>query len=331
MKLPVEPVEPAAAPPIQDLPAPVQTRNPRALAWTRRRRSLAGIWRTYRKSTMGVIGLVILLFFVGLAVFAPLLADAEGLKSTRVTREDIAPCTFAETPCPPSWKNPLGTDDRGRSIVTLTIWGTRVSLFVGVAATIVSMTIGSLIGIAAAYFGGWKEAVLMRVTDWILVIPFLPLAIVLASLPRFGRSIWTIVFVIGVSSWPATARLVRAQALSVKTRPYVERARALGAGHWHLVSRHILPNVFPVIFANTILTVAVAILTETALSFLGLGDPLRVSWGTMLEFAFGAGAASIGAWWWLVPPGVAIVLVVLGFTMCGYALDEVINPRLRER
>jgi peptide/nickel transport system permease protein len=280
---------------------------------------------------MGMIGLVMLTFFIAIAVLAPFISDADGLKATKVTREDIAPCTFAETPCPPSLKHPLGTDDRGRSVLTLTIWGSRVSLFVGLAATVISMTIGSLVGIAAAYFGGWKEAILMRFTDWILVIPFLPLAIVLASLPRFGRSIWTIVFVIGISSWPATARLVRAQALSVKTRPYVERARALGAGHWHLVSRHILPNVFPVIFANTILTVAVAILSETALSFLGLGDPLRVSWGKMLEFAFGAGAASIGAWWWLVPPGVAIVLVVLAFTMCGYALDEVINPRLRER
>jgi peptide/nickel transport system permease protein len=326
------PIEPAEARPVEDVPPPASPpRSPRAIAWARRRRSLTRIWRTYRKSPMGMIGLIMLAVFIGIAVLAPFISDADGLKATRVTREDIAPCTFAETPCPPSLKNPLGTDDRGRSILTLTIWGSRVSLFVGLAATIISMSIGSLVGIAAAYFGGWKEAILMRITDWILVIPFLPLAIVLASLPRFGRSIWTIVFVIGITSWPATARLVRAQALSVKTRAYVERARALGAGHWHLVSRHILPNVFPVIFANTILTVAVAILSETALSFLGLGDPLRVSWGTMLEFAFAAGAASIGAWWWLIPPGVAIVLVVLAFTMCGYALDEVINPRLRER
>jgi peptide/nickel transport system permease protein len=326
------PIEPAEGRPVVEVPPPTSPpKSPRAIAWARRRRSLTRIWRTYRESPMGMIGLVMLTFFIAIAILAPLISDADGLKATRVTREDIAPCTFAETPCPPSLKNPLGTDDRGRSILTLMIWGSRVSLFVGLAATVISMTIGSLVGIAAAYFGGWKEAILMRLTDWILVIPFLPLAIVLASLPRFGRSIWTIVFVIGISSWPATARLVRAQALSVKTRPFVERARALGAGHWHLVSRHILPNVFPVIFANTILTVAVAILSETALSFLGLGDPLRVSWGTMLEFAFGAGAASTGAWWWLIPPGVAIVLVVLAFTMCGYALDEVINPRLRER
>ena len=119
---------------------------------------------------------------------------------------------------------------------------------------------------------------------------------------------------------------MRAQALSVKTRPYVERSRGLGASNWHLISRHILPNVGPLIFANTILTVAIAILSETTLSFLGLGDPLAVSWGTILEFAFSSGAATTGKWWWLLPPGLAIVFVVLAFTMVGFALDEILNP-----
>jgi peptide/nickel transport system permease protein len=140
-----------------------------------------------------------------------------------------------------------------------------------------------------------------------------------------------IILVIGATSWPSTSRLVRAQVLSVKTRPYVERARALGAGHWHMTTRHILPNVGPIIFANTVLLVAIAILSETTLSFLGLGDPLSISWGTILEAAFNAGASTAGNWWWLVPPGLSIVLVVLAFTMCGYALDEILNPRLRRR
>jgi peptide/nickel transport system permease protein len=117
----------------------------------------------------------------------------------------------------------------------------------------------------------------------------------------------------------------------VKTRPYVERARGLGASNSHLITRHILPNVGPLIFANTILTVAIAILSETTLSFLGLGDPTRVSWGSILDFAFSAGAASAGNWWWLIPPGLAIVFVVLAFTMCGFALDEILNPKLRAR
>jgi peptide/nickel transport system permease protein len=161
------------------------------------------------------------------------------------------------------------------------------------------------------------------------VIPFLPLAIVLASI--LGPSLFVIIVVIGVTSWPSTARIVRAQSLTVKTRPYVERARALGAGHWHLTSRHILPNVGPLIFANTVLLIAIAILSETTLSFLGLGDPLSTSWGTTLSAAFGSGAASAGQWWWLLPPGLAIVFVVLAFTLCGFALDEILNPRLRER
>ena len=168
----------------------------------------------------------------------------------------------------------------------------------------------------------------MRFTDWFLVIPFLPLAIVLAAI--LGQSLFIIALVIGITTWPGTARVVRAQVLTLKERPYVERARALGAGHRQIIGRHILPNVFPLIFANTILVVAVAILTETTLSFLGLGDPFSVSWGSILESAFAEGAISLGAWWYLVPPGLCIVLVVLGFTMCGYAFDEILDPRLRK-
>ena len=281
---------------------------------------MARTWRAFRRSKMGMTGLVILVFFVLVALLAPLLAARETITATGAEGVPLQA---------PSAAFPLGTDNLGRSVLALTIWGSRISLLVGLVATLISMLIGSVVGIAAGHFGRWRDSLLMRITDWFLAIPFLPLAIVLASL--LGPSIWNIAFVIGITSWPGTARLVRAQALSVKTRPYVERARALGAGNWHLITRHILPNVFPLIFANTILVVAVAILSETTLSFLGLGDPLSVSWGTILEFAFSSGAATGGWWWWLVAPGVAIVLVVLAFTMCGYALDEILNPRLRKR
>jgi len=190
------------------------------------------------------------------------------------------------------------------------------------------MVIGTLVGIASGHFTGWVGGGLSRLTEWFLVIPFLPLAIVLDTvvetrLPDVSP-IYTLIFVIGITSWAATARLIRAQTLSIEARPYLERARALGAGHWRQMNRYVLPNVMPLVFANTTLTVAGAILTETTLSFLGLGDPF-------LEDAFAHGAISYGAWWWLFPPGIAIVLVVLAFTLVGRALETIMNPRLRDR
>ena len=302
-------------------PPPEVPKNPRAIAWTRRRLSARRVWKTYRKNKLGMLGLYVLIFFAFVAIFAPFLADKQGLEAT-------CPCN-GKPFSPPSAEFPLGTDNFGRSVLTLTIWGSRISLAVGLFATAISMLIGSFVGIVAGYRGRTTETILMRLTDWFLVIPFLPLAIVLASV--LNRSLGVIILVIGVTSWPSTARIVRAQVLSVKTRPYVERSRALGASGWHLNLRHILPNVGPLIFANTILTVAIAILSESTLAFLGLGDPLSISWGTILDFAFSSGAAYAGQWWWIVPPGLAIVFVVLAFTLCGFALDEILNPKLRER
>jgi peptide/nickel transport system permease protein len=294
--------------------------SPRRIRRERRKRAFLDAWRIFRKNKFGAVGLSILVLFGLMAIFADVLVPAERLSVIDATGAPLAP---------PTSGYPLGTDEAGRSILDLVIQGSQISLLVGLLATVISMGIGSVVGIAAGYYGGWVSAVLMRIVDWFLVIPFLPLAIVLASL--LGRGILIIAFVIGVTTWAGTARLVRAQVLTLKERPYVERARALGASNFHLIRRHILPNVFPLIFANTVLVVAVAILAETTLSFLGLGDPFNISWGTMLELAFERGSISLGAWWYLIPPGVCIVLVVLGFTMCGYALDEVLDPRLRQR
>jgi peptide/nickel transport system permease protein len=314
---PVGPPSPGAV----EAPPPPPPSSPRQIAWIRRKRAFLRVALTYRRNALGMTGLVILVFFVLVAVFAPVLADPEGLNPT-------CPCT-GDPFSPPSAQFPFGTDDLGRSILTLTIWGARPSLIVGLFATLIAMALGAAIGLVAGYYGRTTETVLMRFTDWFLVIPFLPLAIVLASI--LEPSTFVIILVIGLTSWPSTARIVRSQVLSVKERSYVERARALGAGNWHMITRHILPNVGPLIFANTILTVAIAILTESTLAFLGLGDPLNISWGTILDSAFSNAAASAGNWWWLMPPGLAIVLVVLAFTLCGFALDEILNPRLRGR
>ena len=209
------------------------------------------------------------------------------------------------------------------------MWGTRISLFVGLAATVVTMALGSVIGIVAGFFGGRTDAAMMRVTEWFLVIPFLPLAIVLATI--LGRSIWNIILVIGITSWPSTARLLRAQVLTVKQRLFVDRARSLGASNTYIVKRHILPNVSGLILANATLAVPISILTETTLSFLGLGDPQRASWGKMLNDSFFEGAITRNAWWYFVPPGLGILLVVLAFTLIGQTLEQLVDPRLQGR
>jgi peptide/nickel transport system permease protein len=292
----------------------------RSLARRRRAEAWRRGWRTFRGHRAGTIGLGILVVFTVVALLAPLIAPAEGLQVTKATGGIL------EAPSGEYW---LGTDDKGRSVHTLLISGSRISLFVGLAATFISMVIGTLVGLTSGYFEGWLGAVLFRLTEWFLVIPFLPLAIVMATV--LGRSLVNIVIVIGVTSWPGTALLIRSQTLTIRERPYLERARVLGAGSAHQIRRHILPNVMPMVFANTTLTVAIAILTETTLSFLGLGDPTRVSWGSMLDEAFGVGAITTGAWWFIVPPGVCVVLVVLSFTLVGQALEEVLNPRLGVR
>ena len=299
---------------------PAARLTPRQLARQRRAREARRTWQTFRSHRSGLLGLGVLTFFILVAVFAPLLADPESIEVTKATGGVLEP---------PSAEYPLGTDENGRSILALLIWGSRISLLVGITATVMSMVIGTVVGLTSGFLEGWPARVLYRVTEWFLIIPFIPFAIVLATV--MGRSLVTVIVVIGVLGWAATSLLIRSQTLSLKERPYIERAEALGAGRWHQMTRHILPNVMPMVFANTTLTVALAILAETTLSFLGLGDPTRVSWGTMLEGAFEVGAMTTGAWWYIVPPGVCVVLVVLAFTLVGQALEEVFNPRLRSR
>jgi peptide/nickel transport system permease protein len=268
-----------------------------------------------------MVGLVILVAVVAMALAAPLITDEAGLKAINSTNNP----TWAS----PSEFGPLGTDGLGRDVWTQFVWGSRISLLVGLAATILAMVIGSVVGITAGFFGGAVSAVLMRVTEWFLVIPFLPLAIVLAAI--LGPSVKNIILVIGITSWPSTTRLIQAQVLTLRERDYVDRSRALGASNWHLMSRPILPNVSPLILANTTLTVPIVILSEATLSFLGLGDPSNASWGKMLDDAFESGAVTLEAWWYFVPPGLGILLVVLAFTLVGQALEEILDPRLRDK
>lgn len=287
----------------------------RAITWARRRTAVRRFTSAFRASRSGMVGLVVLLVFITVALAAPLLFPKTLLDVTQATGQPFEP---------PSLSFPLGTDDSGRSVLALVVWGARISLLVGFAATVLSMFIGTSVGIMSGHYRGLTGGTLDRLTDWFLVIPYLPLAIVLATV--LGRSLLNIIIVIGVTSWPGTARIIRAQTLSVSARPYLERSRALGASNRHQMTRHVLPNVMPLVLANTTLAVSISILSETTLSFLGLGDPYNVSWGSILEQGFNAGAISEGAWWYLGAPGVCVVLVVLAFNLIGRAIEEILDP-----
>jgi peptide/nickel transport system permease protein len=215
-------------------------------------------------------------------------------------------------------------------------------MVIGLLATIVTIFLGAFVGIVSGYAGGRVDTVLMRITDFFLVLPTFVLALILAPIildlvgansEFFGIrvTLLVIVVVIGVTSWASTARIIRSQALSVKELAFVGRARVIGSGPGHIMWRHILPNVMNLIVANTVLVFGGSILTETTLSFIGLGDPFAPSWGQVLNAAESAGAMGLGAWWYVVPPSVCIVLVVLAFTLVGSALDDILNPRLRVR
>ncbi|MFF2655500.1 ABC transporter permease [Streptomyces sp. NPDC058045] len=292
-------------------------RSPRALARARRRLAAARFWRSYRSHRAGLWGLGGLLVIALVAICAPLLVGSDSQSVTHASGGPLAP---------PSGDFPLGTDQFGRSVLALLVYGSRVSLTVGLLAAFLCVAIGTVVGIVAGHFRGWFATVLMRVTDWFLVMPTLVLAIALATV--MSRSIWTVIIAIGVTTWPTTARLVRAQTLAVESRPYIERARALGGGHLHVMLRHVLPNVMPLVLAQTTLVISNAILTEATLAFLGLSDPTVTSWGGMLQDAREAGAVSAGDWWYLAPPGIAIALVSLAFTMCGRTIESVLNPKL---
>ncbi|MFE1848730.1 ABC transporter permease [Streptomyces sp. NPDC059489] len=293
------------------------TAAPRALARQRRRAAAARFWREYRTHRAGLFGLAALVLFALVALTAPLTVGSD------VQSVTDAPGKPLESPSP---QFPLGTDQFGRNLLGLVVWGSRVSLLVGLLAAVLSVAIGALIGVTAGHFRGWYATVIMRITDWFLVMPTLVLAIALATV--MSRSLGTIILAIGVTTWPTTARLVRAQTLAVESRPYIERAKALGGGHWHIMSRHVVPNVMPLVLAQTTLIISTAILAEATLAFLGLGDPSIVSWGGLLQDAREAGAVSSGDWWYLVPPGIAIAIVALAFTLCGRAVESVLNPRL---
>ncbi len=269
-------------------------------------------WRRFRRSRAGVIGLCLVVLLVVVALAAPLLAPRDPQTTSMVTLNP-----------PGTPGHPLGTDNLGRDILSGVLWGSRVSLTVGVCAAATAVLLGVFIGSLAGYYGGWADAVLGRITELFQVIPRFVLALLVVAL--FGSGLWKLIAVIGILSWPQAARVVRGQVMALRGAAYVDAARVLGLRNTRIIFSEILPNVLAPVVVIGSLDVAGAILLEASLGFFGLGDPNLVSWGMMLN---NAQAHLREAWWMSVFPGLGISLAVLGFNLMGDGLNDAANPRL---
>jgi len=222
----------------------------------------------------------------------------------------------------------LGTDELGRDLFTQLLYGTRISMIIGLLAAFLSVSIGLILGLFSGYLGKIVDELIMRFTDMFLVLPELPLLIVLIAV--LGPTVWNQVITIGFLGWMGFARVVRSQVLSLKERPFVEAGKALGGGRLHIIGRHILPNVMNLVYVTLAMAVPYAIMSEAYVSFLGLFDPTIMTWGRMLHDALEQ-SSGVERWWWIVPPGLCIAAISTSFILIGYALDEILNPKIRER
>lgn len=291
--------------------------------WARRMgKSLRDQFALFRQDRMGVIGMVILSVFCLVAIFAPYLAPHDPMETLNKPDGRMARMV------PPSWQFPFGTDRLGRDIFSQVIIGSRVGVGVGLLCAVMVVFIGTNIGLVSGYFGGKIDDLLMRVTDIVYGVPFLPFAVILVAL--LGPGLFNIVLAIVLISWRSTARVIRAQVLTLKQRAFIEAARVAGAGDFRIMYRHIMPNVLPLSFVYGALSMGWAILTEASVSFLGYGDPLLISWGKIIFMCYVAQAITV-AWWWVLAPGAAIMLLVLSGFFIGRAYEQVVNPRLRQR
>ena len=284
---------------------------------------LAKGWAIFKQNLLGKIGLTLMIIFALMALasfFTPLLGPMYD-PMTGVDPE-ISHATG------PSWRHWLGTDFIGRDIFTQLLEGAKIAFMVGLSAAFISIVLGTIVGMLSGYMGGVVDTLLMRLADMIMVMPSLLILLLLAAL--FGQlNIWLIVLLIALLRWPGVSRIIRAQTLTLKQRPFIEAAKVAGASHFRIIFRHIMPNVLPLSFLYMTIRVTSAILVEAALAFLGFGDPSQVSWGMMLQWVWKTGHM-FQAPYWLLPPGICISLLTLSFYMLGRAMDEVLDPRLRK-
>ncbi len=289
------------------------------------RRGIENFWIEFVHHKLGLFGFFLIAFIILLALFAPWLAPEGSMYHWTYTTHDMSQWFL-----PPSWEHPLGTNHNGADILGRVIWGTQISLLVGLTASVVAVTIGTSVGLLSGYYGGLLDSILMRITDVFLCLPTLPLMLIF--LMFFGTGLQNVIIVIAILGWTGTARMVRSEALSLRERPLTEAAHAIGASDSYILFRHILPNTLPLILANVIIGVVGAILGEAGISFLGFmpihGQP---SWGIVLYWASRKAALSNELWWWIGPPGIMIMLTAMGFAFVSHAADKVVNPRLRGR
>ncbi len=272
-------------------------------------------------NTFGRLGLAGIALFVILAVFAPVLAPYGPYEETFHPDGELA---YLE---PPSLAHPFGTTLLGRDVLSQVIWGSRRTLIIALAAAFGAAFVGTNVGLIAGHYGGKTDNLLMRLTDIAYGIPFIPFAMI--AILMLGRSDMILIVVIASILWRTTARVIRSQVLSLRERPFVAAARAMGASSTRIIYRHIAPNVLPLSFLYTLIIAGDAVLVEASLSFLGLGDPNTISWGQMLFYCFSSQRMRT-AWWWSFFPGMAVVVLVLSAFFIGRSYEEIINPRLRE-
>jgi peptide/nickel transport system permease protein len=274
----------------------------------------------FQRDRMALTGLIILLFFILIALFAPLITSHSPLQV--IEKDGI--WLANEKPSP---EFPLGTTNLGRDIFSQLVYGSRAALLVGFSAAVAVSVIGTLVGLAAGYYSGWVDAILMRLADIAFGIPFLPFIIVLAAFLK--PSIWNVVVAMAILLWRDTSRVIRAQVLIIKEQAFVSAARVSGASSLRIVFLYIAPSILPLSFLYGSLAIGWAILTEASVSFLGFSDPNVVSWGFMLQDAFASQALSRGAFYWIIPPGICIMLTVMSGFFIGRGYEEVLFPRLR--
>jgi peptide/nickel transport system permease protein len=288
--------------------------------WQRVHASVLRTWHLFKRSKLGLIGILVILVFLVISILAPVIVPYKPLEKHY---DGFGNLKALMLPSKGHW---LGTTLHGRDVFSQVIMGTRNALIVGVLTAFFVALIGLNIGLFSGYYGGYIDNLLMRITDVVYGVPVLPFAIVALSL--LTRNTLWIIFIMSSLFWTPTARVIRSQVLSLRERPFIDGARISGASNLRIIYKHIAPNVLPQAFVHGAFAVAWAITTEASICFLGFGDPYAISWGTIIYDVF-TSLVMYKAWWWFLPPGICIVLVVMSFYFIGRAYEEIANPRLR--